>query len=188
MKTNLLSGITLATYFTLLRLVFIPCIMVSMMNQSWLAATLFFIAASITDVIDGKLARARNEVSLLGTILDPIADKLLLIVVYAGLVYGQFIPVKLPVWFLILVVANEVILILGAAYWALFKQQIAISPSRLSKLVGFGQFLFIFWALLCGFYNIAPVTLFYQVLILIAIARVCVLIQYGLKTYNRISL
>ncbi len=186
MKANLSSGITLATYFTLLRILFIPCILVSMMNNSWLASTIFFVLASITDVLDGMLARSRNEVSWLGTILDPLADKLLLIVVYAGLVYGQFIPIKLPVWFLVLVVVNELILILGAAYWSLFKQKVAISPSRLAKLVGVGQFLFIFWALLCGFVGIAPATLFYQVLLLIAVARVCVLVQYGLRTYNRI--
>ena len=176
--------ITLATYFTIARLIFIPCIMVSMFNNSWLAATIFFVLASVTDVIDGMLARSRNEVSWLGTILDPIADKLMLTVVYIGLVYGEFIPVPLPLWFLILVIVNEVVLISGAAYFSLFKQQIPISPSRLAKLVGFGQFLFIFWALVCGLVNSAPTVLFYQVLILLAAARLVVLIQYGLRTFK----
>ena len=180
-QSNLFSHITLATYFTLARLFLIPCILVSMLHNSWIAATVFFVLASMTDVIDGMLARARDEVSWLGTILDPLADKLMLIVVYAGLVYGNFMPIKLPLWFLVLVIANEVILIIGAAYWSLYKQDVAISPSRLAKLVGVGQFLFIFWALLCGFVGIAPAMLFYQVLMLIAVARVCVLIQYGMR-------
>ncbi len=178
--------ITVATYFTIARLLFIPCIMVSMLSHAWILATVFFVVASITDVLDGMLARSRNEVSWLGTILDPLADKLMLIAVYVCLVYGKFIPVDLPMWFLVLVIVNEVILLLGAAYFSLFKQQIAINPSRLAKLVGVGQFLFIFWALLCGFVDIAPVTLFYQVIFLIAAARIVVLIQYGLRTYNRI--
>lgn len=178
-QSNLFSHITLATYFTLARLFLIPCILVSMLSQAWIAAMVFFVLASITDVIDGRLARSRNEVSKLGTILDPLADKLMLIVVYAGLVYSNFMPVKLPLWFLVLVIANEVILLSGAAYWALFKQHIPISPSRLGKLGGVGQFLFIVWALLCGFVGIAPTMLFYKMLLLIVIARVCVLIQYG---------
>ncbi len=174
--------ITLATYFTIARLFFIPCIMVSMLSDNWLAATIFFVLASITDVLDGMLARARNEVSWLGTILDPIADKLMLIVVYVGLMYGNFIPVPLPLWFLILVIANEVILISGAAYYSLIKKKVPISPSRLAKLVGVGQFMFIFWALLCGFVDIVPTALFYHVLILLALARLVVLINYALRT------
>ncbi len=173
--------ITLATYFTIARLFFIPCIMVSMLHNSWLAATIFFVLASITDVLDGMLARSRNEVSWLGTILDPLADKLMLVVVYAGLIYGNFIPVPLPLWFLWLVIANELILIGGAVYFSLVKQQIPISPSRLGKLVGLGQFLFIFWALLCGFVDLVPTALFYQVLMLLALARLVVLVQYGLR-------
>lgn len=182
---NFLFGITLATYFTLLRLIFVPCIMISMLGGAWMLATLFFVLASVTDVIDGILARALNEVSWLGTLLDPIADKLMLITVYAGLVYGQFIPVKIPVWFLALVVVNELIVLIGAGYWSLIKQEIAISPSRLAKLLGLGQFLFILWALLSGFAGTISETLFYQVLLLIACARLCVLIQYGMRTYNR---
>lgn len=183
---NFLYGITLATYFTLLRIFFVPCIIISMVGEVWLMATLFFVLASITDVVDGILARALNEVSWLGTLLDPIADKLMLITVYAGLVYGQFIPVKIPVWFLALVIANELIVLLGAGYWSLIKHEIAISPSRLAKLLGLGQFLFIFWALLSGFAGTTSETLFYQVLLLIACARLCVLIQYGLRTYYRV--
>lgn len=174
--------ITLATYVTILRLLFIPCIMISMFASYWFLATVFFVVASLTDVIDGMLARSRNEVSWLGSILDPLADKLMLIVVYAGLVYGHFIPFEVPQWFLILVIINEVILIGGAAYFSLIKQQLPISPSRLAKLVGVGQFLFIFWALLCGFVHSAPMTLFYLVVGLIAAARIVVLVQYGLRT------
>lgn len=187
MKANYLYGITLATYFTFLRLLFIPCIIISMVGQAWIMATLFFVLASITDVVDGILARSLNEVSWLGTLLDPIADKLMLITVYAGLVYGHFIPVKIPLWFLALVVANELIVVIGAGYWSLFKQELAISPSRLAKLLGLGQFLFIFWTLLSGFTGTTSVTLFYQVLVLIAFARICVLIQYGLRTYSRVA-
>ena len=178
--------ITLATYVTMVRICFIPCIVVSMMAQAWVAATVFFVLASLTDVIDGILARSVSEVSWLGTILDPLADKILVISVYAGLVYGEFIPVRLPGWFLGFVILHEIILIAGTVYWSFFKDKIAITVSRLAKLVGVAQFLFIFWALLCGIIGIAPVVLFYVVVGLIALARMCVLIQYGFWAYERI--
>ncbi len=155
-----------------------------MFTNAWISATLFFVLASVTDVIDGMVARSRNEVSWLGSILDPIADKLMLTVVYIGLVYGNFIPIPLPLWFLVFVILNEVVLIGGAAYFSLIKQQVPISPSRLAKLVGFGQFLFIFWALLSGLVHSISVALFYQVVVLLAAARLVVLIQYGFRTLN----
>jgi phosphatidylglycerophosphate synthase len=152
-----------------------------MFDNNWMVATIFFVLASVTDVLDGMLARSRNEISLLGSILDPLADKLMLLVVYVGLVYGNFIPVPLPQWFLGLVITHEIILIVGAVYFSLIKQQISISASRLAKLVGFGQFLFIVWALASGFVNPVSSTLFYLVVGLIAFARLVVLVQYGLQ-------
>jgi cardiolipin synthase len=188
MKANVQYEITLATYFTLLRILFVPCILVSMIGEAWMLATLFFVLASITDLVDGILARSLNQVSWLGTVLDPLADKLLLITIYGGLVYGNFIPVSLPEWFLALVIVHELLLMGGAAYWSLYKREVPISPSRLAKLLGVGQFLFIFWALLSGFTGATSPTLFYQLLMLIAFARMCLLMQYGIQTYKQVSL
>lgn len=157
-----------------------------MLGKAWLMATVFFVLASITDMVDGMLARALNEVSWLGTVLDPLVDKLMLITVYAGLVYGSFIPVSIPAWFLVLVIVHESVVMLGAAYWSLFKQEIALSPSRLAKVLGFGQFLFILWTLLAGFMGTMSPLLFYQVLMLIAFARLCLLIQYGMQAYGKV--
>ena len=78
MKTHASTTITVATYFTLVRIACVPFIFLSIMNHAWIALTALFIIASITDVLDGFIARSFDQVSWLGTVLDPLADKLLL--------------------------------------------------------------------------------------------------------------
>ena len=187
MKANLGWEITLPTYFTLARFCLIPCILVAITKQSWGLATLFFVGASLTDVIDGKLARSRNVVSKLGTLLDPLVDKVMLISVYASLVFSNVLTIGLPMWFLVLALLHEAFLLAGAAYWSLFRESIVIAPSHLAKLVGLGQFLFISWALTCALLGYTPVGLFYLLVVIIALARLCVLAQYGQQTYRVVS-
>jgi cardiolipin synthase (CMP-forming) len=184
-KTNMLT-ITLPTYFTLIRLLLIPGILAGMIMKAWLLATVLFVIASITDILDGYLARSLNQVSPLGTILDPLADKLMLIVVYGGLMMSSFIPFSIPLWFVLFVVFHELLMIGGSIYLALLKQKIEIAPTRLGKLIGVGQFLFIMWVLLCGFLQVQPQALFWGILMLVFISRLCVLIQYGTLAFKRI--
>ena len=71
----------------------------------WMAFVLFTLAA-ISDVVDGNLARTRGEITRFGQLLDPIADKLLVLVTFVPL-YGIG---HLPLWLVILVLAREVII------------------------------------------------------------------------------
>lgn len=70
-----------------------------------LAAITLFIFASITDVIDGYLARRRNQVTTLGMLLDPLADKLFVASAFIALV--QFNPSIVPAWIAVIVIARE---------------------------------------------------------------------------------
>lgn len=100
---------TLASKITLIRVAFIPIYMVFMYlsNSSpnvwmWLALAVF-ILASITDYIDGQIARKKNQVSDFGKFLDPLADKLL--VISAMCMFCQW--GMMPAWALMLVLARE---------------------------------------------------------------------------------
>ena len=100
---------TLATKITLIRVGFIPAYMVLMYlsgGQSgiwmWLALVVF-ILASVTDYIDGQIARKRNQVSDFGKFLDPLADKLLTLAAMCMFCqWGSF-----PAWVLMLVLTRE---------------------------------------------------------------------------------
>jgi CDP-diacylglycerol--glycerol-3-phosphate 3-phosphatidyltransferase len=65
-------------HFTYLRFAAIPLVLYLIMVENYQAALIIFILVALTDAIDGSLARTRNQITELGIILDPIADKLLI--------------------------------------------------------------------------------------------------------------
>jgi CDP-diacylglycerol--glycerol-3-phosphate 3-phosphatidyltransferase len=73
-------------------------------EQEWMASALF-IAASITDGIDGYLARRRGQITTMGMLLDPLADKLLIAAAFVALV--QFNPSLVPAWVAVVIIARE---------------------------------------------------------------------------------
>jgi len=100
---------TLASKITLVRVAFIPIFMVLMYLGEgssnifmWLALAVFIIA-SITDYVDGQIARKKNQVSDFGKFLDPLADKLL--VISAMCMFCEW--GMMPAWALMLVLARE---------------------------------------------------------------------------------
>ena len=74
---------------TLLRLIFIPFIVIFVVAHHYAWALGLFIAAGISDGLDGLLARALHQRTLLGQYLDPIADKLLLSTMFLVILSGQ---------------------------------------------------------------------------------------------------
>ena len=94
---------TTATKFTLLRVVMIPVFMFLFLNGWNIAALVVFVAASLTDLLDGYIARHYNQTSDLGKFLDPLADKLL---VFAAILilteFGRF-----PAWAVMIVLTRE---------------------------------------------------------------------------------
>lgn len=100
---------TTATKITLIRVAFIPILMVLMSLSGgcaniWMYLSLaLFIIASITDYIDGHIARTRNQVTDFGKFLDPLADKLL--VIAAMCMFCQW--GMMPAWALMLVLTRE---------------------------------------------------------------------------------
>lgn len=116
---------TVANQITLARILLIPVFVAFALyygrscalgapNESWRwAAAATFLLAAGTDGIDGWVARRFNQRSRLGTILDPIADKGLLLTALITLTFSPW-PDKFPLWFLTLVIARDVLAIGGA--------------------------------------------------------------------------
>jgi cardiolipin synthase len=96
--------------FTLLRLVCVPAAVWLILEGRLDAAFWLFVMAGITDAIDGFLARILDARSQLGSIMDPLADKCLLVGAYLALAWTG----HLPVWLVVLVVLRDVLIVAGA--------------------------------------------------------------------------
>ncbi len=120
---------TVANFVTFLRLCAVPVAVWLVLRGQFLVAFGLFVAAGLSDAIDGWLAR-RNGPTRLGAILDPIADKSLLVSMFVTLAVVQV----LPDWLAILVVFRDVLIVGGVLALSVLGQTVVIRPLPISKL------------------------------------------------------
>jgi len=105
--------VNLPNYITLTRVAAIPLLIWILCSPRFsdsngereILASTVFILASITDGIDGYLARKRGQITTMGMLLDPLADKLLIAAAFVTLV--QFNPVLVPAWMAVVIIGRE---------------------------------------------------------------------------------
>jgi cardiolipin synthase len=114
---------------TLLRLVFIPFVILSILYGQYRAAFLLVFIAGLTDGMDGLLARRLGQQTTLGKYLDPIADKLLLNSAFIALVAAG----EIPLWLVILVLSRDVIILATSLVMILTGALKPFPPSRSGK-------------------------------------------------------
>lgn len=111
---------TLANKITIGRLLCVPVFIVLVMSytreQPWLrlAALGVFVAAAVSDALDGFVARAYNQKSRLGAVLDPLADKLLVNLAFVFLAVNHELRYPIPPWLPVIVLSRDVTISLGA--------------------------------------------------------------------------
>lgn len=119
---------------TMLRMALIPFLAVSLVYDRMGIAIGIFIAAGITDMLDGLIARHYGEQTTLGIFLDPIADKLLLATSFTLLTLHDLgLAVRIPLWLTIAVIGRDILLVLGALVFNLTIGNMAFVPSWLGK-------------------------------------------------------
>lgn len=101
--------LTLPNVLTFLRILAVPAFVACLLHGAYRSAYLLFMGASITDTIDGALARLTNSRSEIGALLDPLADKVLL--ASAFLVLGWLRAV--PVWLVAIVIGRDLVVVSG---------------------------------------------------------------------------
>lgn len=153
--------ITLATKVTLLRGLLVPFLVLSMIFQQWNYAFWLFLTAAFSDILDGGIARFRNEQTILGACLDPIIDKFLILSVYFTFAFITTPLFQLPKWFFILVLAKEILLIFGVVLFFYKKGVFRIQPTLLGKAAMAFQVVFILWLFSCYFFHWLPVKTYY---------------------------
>jgi cardiolipin synthase (CMP-forming) len=132
--------VTVPNMLTIFRMVLIPVFVTLVFYQRFLLALVAFVVAGITDGLDGLLARRFDQRSQLGTVLDPIADKLMLVTAFVVLsmrsVFPQPLPNHLPIpfWVTIAVISRDVFIVVGAAAINIMTGFRGFRPSWLGKL------------------------------------------------------
>lgn len=115
---------------TIFRILLVPLTMWLIVTGQYLPAFLVFVAAGVSDGIDGFIAKRFNQVTELGTYLDPLADKLLLVSIYLAMGFLDLMP---PL--LVIIVVSRDVMIVGAVLlsWVI-DRPVEMHPLWISKL------------------------------------------------------
>lgn len=138
------SFFTLANYLTILRLLLVPVFVMSVYYQRFAWALCIFLTAAITDGLDGLVARNFNQKTEIGAILDPMADKLLLVTSFVVLsLHGFTYTPPIPFWVTVAAISRDVFIVLGALVINITTHFSNFRPSIPGKLNTFIQFFLI---------------------------------------------
>jgi cardiolipin synthase len=152
---------TTANKITILRILMIPVFVLATLMyirdyhrgnpNEWhrLLAFAIFALAAVSDAVDGYLARRYHQKSELGTFLDPIADKALLIsaLLLLSRDHGDAFP-QLPLWFAVLVISRDAILLAGTILIHMLTGKATARPRIVGKCATFFQMITLGWLLL----------------------------------------
>lgn len=136
----------LPNVITLTRILIIPFFVMLLIYGMAGWALGVFVVTAVTDAVDGYIARARMQRTPLGTVLDPLADKLLLTIAFVTLAYLRV----LPAWLAILVVSRDVIIVFGSLLLHLFTGRLRIEPTLMGKATTTVQVLTVSFGLLAN--------------------------------------
>ena len=133
-----MTGLNVPNFLTLLRIIAVPIFLILLEDSRYPEAFVVFVAAGVTDAVDGAIARLTRTRTTLGAYLDPAADKLLLVSSFIALGFLH----EVPGWLVVVVISRDVVIVLG--YFLLFMlthRTMEIRPSVSGKASTFFQLL-----------------------------------------------
>lgn len=141
------QDMNIPNFLTLIRLFLVPVLVIFLIQGLFFNALIVFIIAGASDAIDGFLARILKQKTVLGSYMDPLADKALIISCFVALsVLGM-----IPPWLTVIVVSRDFIILLGISVLFLMSIYVEIQPAFVSKVTTTLQFLTIFFVLASGY-------------------------------------
>ncbi|WP_456383863.1 CDP-diacylglycerol--glycerol-3-phosphate 3-phosphatidyltransferase [Persephonella sp.] len=146
---------SLANQITIFRIFLIPVFIILIGYNKPLYALIVFVIAGLTDALDGFIARKFNQITTLGKILDPIADKALLVSSFV-FIYTSDLQVKFPYWYVVIVISRDVYILLGSALIYFMRGYLDVKPSVFGKATTFFQILSVVTVLLANITEVPP--------------------------------
>ena len=114
----------------ILRMLLVVPIVMLLLEQSYLHALVLIVVAGLSDALDGFLARRFGWTTRIGGLLDPLADKLLLVAVFAALCWEGHVPV----WLFLTVVGRDLTIVFGGVAYEYLVGRVEPHPSLVGKL------------------------------------------------------
>jgi cardiolipin synthase len=133
------APMTLPNFITIARFIMVPVIILAMINGEMMVAFVLFLLAGLSDAVDGFIARQFNQKSELGTWLDPVADKFLLVGVFIMLGWLE----ALPSWLVLLAVSRDGLIVGAVVLSSLMDNPVEMRPLLVSKANTTAQILLI---------------------------------------------
>ena len=130
--------VSIPNLITVFRVFLVPVFIMAVFYGRFKIAFLTFLVASVSDALDGYLARRLKQITSIGIILDPIADKAL---IDSGYILFSFVEKLIPVWLSVTVISRDLLIIFGGWLLSVFGKVDRIRPSFLGKLTAFLQFI-----------------------------------------------
>jgi cardiolipin synthase len=130
--------LNLPNLITIARILLVPIMVWAIASQEMTIAFFLFLAAGLSDAVDGFLAKRFGMASELGAYLDPLADKVLIVSIYVSLGITEAIPR----WLVILVVSRDFLIVGGIMLAWVLGNPLTIKPLMVSKLNTVAQILF----------------------------------------------
>ena len=136
---------TLANRITLFRLFLIPVFVGLIISYTheypWIryAALGVYVAAALSDALDGFVARAYNQKTKLGAVLDPLADKLLINIGFVFMAVNDQFATRIPYWFPAVILARDVTIVMGAYIINEYYGPVRVRPQISGKLTTWFQ-------------------------------------------------
>ncbi|MCD0415800.1 CDP-alcohol phosphatidyltransferase family protein [Rubrivivax sp. JA1024] len=122
--------VSIPNIITLCRILLVPVVVWAIASNEMAIAFAVFVVAGVSDAVDGFLAKRFNMASELGALLDPLADKALLVSIYVSLgIWGA-----IPRWLVILVVSRDIMIVGAVMISWVFGKPIPMKPLMVSKL------------------------------------------------------
>lgn len=169
---------------TILRIIFVPFFILFVINNHFLLALIIFSLACLTDAFDGSLARRFDQGTRLGSILDPIADKLLLNSSFITFAFKGL----LPWWLAIIILCRDILITVGGIVLYTRYKKIILSPTFIAKKTTLLLMLTITIVLL----NVLFMNVFYKFLwVFIWFSTILTItsgLDYAYITYRRLSI
>ncbi len=134
------------------RILLVAPLLLSIVDGRYETALLLLVLAGMSDGLDGFLAKRFNWQTRLGSLLDPAADKLLLVSTYGALTYVGLVPFELTA----VVIGRDVVIVLGALCYQFFIAPVEGQPAAISKLNTACQLAMLFFALTSAAYGWPP--------------------------------